>query len=688
MFTSPSTRIDQSENYSSSGWGSQLTKSVMLAFSTVGFGYLVNKIWRGSDNQQVEESSDLSNRTSVISYQKKEGNSNLGFTYTPSQSQPEYKNLFKRVDIAFRGSQESISEESGLDKQKVSCSLGLALGGAASVLSSNPLPLAMGVFGCLPSGKGEIIREKFPQAAGNQPNVERSTQEIRQVTSCPITSSDDPRIVKITVPLQFAGADIVFTGIGNIKGDGQNAIVIAVPSATATGGTGVEGVAWVLFGGQDFSKVDLNNLQPSQGYKLNGLIPNGFFGYSITPIGNFNGNGKTAVAFGAPNLSGSNGRIYVALDLSGPIDFSTCDGSKCIVIDDSNIGICLSGGKDKDFNGDGFDDFVAGDPLNKRAIVFLGGPGPHSNFNLTAPLDPLKGVIVNNPTSSSFGCPIAMGKIQNVVRAAIAGQDGKIYTFNETQAGTSTFTTVANGQSGSNIILDGDLDQDGNTDIVMNYLDGSSVVQIKILYNGNPPNPPVDVNTLDGTNGGIGFQVPPAFSIAPTIASINVNGKSELSIAIPQYTPPSGGKGGLAILDGQAGGLPPGLNLLTTNSSLVTIITSPNSLENFAYGTTNFGRLTGGNSDYIGARSFIGSTGYVYIIPGDTSNCFEPTTPPTSTSNSNIALIAGVAGGVGGFLVIAGVTATIFMKVKGIGCFAPKQGSGKVADAQGVLQDI
>ena len=187
------------------------------------------------------------------------------------------------------------------------------------------------------------------------------------------------------------------SGIGDVNGDGYNDVIIGAPYAN-----GYIGNSYIIFGNNvsyDFTTINLGYLQPSQGSFIYGdsTISKENFGFSVSGIGDFNGDGYDDFAVGAPNES----RTYILL---GQANFPYQ------VYLESSLGTTLQGfyvygpsrlGSDVsnagDINKDGYDDLVvcASSTNPYYYYVILGKNSSFTNINLA-----------NNLVSSAQGFTI------------------------------------------------------------------------------------------------------------------------------------------------------------------------------------------------------------------------------------------------------------------------------------------
>ncbi len=181
----------------------------------------------------------------------------------------------------------------------------------------------------------------------------------------------------------FSGWSV--SGAGDINGDGIDDLIIGAPSAY-----GAAGESYVVFGssGGFDASFDLNTLNGTNGFTINGINTGDESGYSVSGAGDFNGDGIDDLIVGAPFGSypfgtGDNGQSYVVFGrneelgetfpaIVDPEDIALERQGFIIngIDDGDNLGRSVSGAGD--VNGDGFDDLIIGAPRANQSYVVFG----------------------------------------------------------------------------------------------------------------------------------------------------------------------------------------------------------------------------------------------------------------------------------------------------------------------------
>ncbi|MBO6503999.1 MAG: FG-GAP repeat protein [Kordiimonadaceae bacterium] len=175
--------------------------------------------------------------------------------------------------------------------------------------------------------------------------------------------------------------------------------------------------------------INVADLDGSNGFSIFGTQANTQFGYTVSGIGDVNGDGfdDIAVSAYAEGVGGNSGagRVYIIFGQPGGLgaefNLSSLDGSNGFVIngteEDGNVGFAVSAAGD--VNGDGIDDILIGTPAG--------------NFELIAPTG---AAYVVYGTDDGFGANLSLGSLNGNNGFTIEGESfGDAFGFSVSGGG-------------------------------------------------------------------------------------------------------------------------------------------------------------------------------------------------------------------------------------------------------------
>ncbi|AFY40222.1 RHS repeat-associated core domain protein [[Leptolyngbya] sp. PCC 7376] len=130
------------------------------------------------------------------------------------------------------------------------------------------------------------------------------------------------------------------------------------------------------------STINLNNLDGTNGFKIEGIEQGSRLGYSVSKAGDVNSDGISDIILGSPGSSDGKGKSYIIFGQENNIfdanfDLSTLDGNNGFAFHGGNAGenAGWSVSNAGDINNDGIDDVIIGAPIDIPANIVGAGIG-------------------------------------------------------------------------------------------------------------------------------------------------------------------------------------------------------------------------------------------------------------------------------------------------------------------------
>jgi len=199
-------------------------------------------------------------------------------------------------------------------------------------------------------------------------------------------------------------------GAGDVNGDGFADVIVGADNRDSN-----TGAAFVVFGdgGPFGADLDLDSLDGSDGFRLDGETTGDLAGFAVSGAGDVNGDGVSDLLVGAYGADGEAGRSYLVFGSSAgfaaSLDLGALDGSDGFRLegetagDFSGFAVSDAG----DVNGDGFDDLLVGAyQANGGAgygyVVFGSGAAFGQTFDLGA-VDGANGFRIDGTDGGDYG---------------------------------------------------------------------------------------------------------------------------------------------------------------------------------------------------------------------------------------------------------------------------------------------
>lgn len=473
---------------------------------------------------------------------------------------------------------------------------------------------------------------------------------------------------------------------GDINGDGIADLVIGAPSSDLDDKSNA-GKSYVVFGSKDgFNPtIDLATLDGTKGFVINGAEEGDQSGYSVSNLGDINGDSVDDLAIGAPgDIGNSLGKVHIIFGskqtgyFNNPIDLSDL-GNKGFTVKgsvfSSNAGWAVSSAGD--VNGDGIKDLLIGatnDGNNGPSIVgesyIIFGT---ENFSSTINLDDSDqfgvndGLIIISNEENNLGYSVSSaGDINGdgiddlIIGAPYADTNGNnsgstfvIYGRDKNNPFTNTFTEgiinvselnledgfVINGQgvdqSGFSVSKAGDINGDGIGDLIIGARDGGTNYTGKtyVVFGKNGKfDSNINLADLDGSNGfainGIEEVGNSGWAVS-ALGDVNDDGIDDIIVSAPNANE---SKGQAYVIYGSKADFGSSFDLSSLNGDNGFVIDGLIANGQFGYSVSGAGDVNDDSvNDLIISAPFADSNnGAAYVVFGTSVN-----KAPTGLSLSN-----------------------------------------------------
>ena len=306
---------------------------------------------------------------------------------------------------------------------------------------------------------------------------------------------------------ELGRADQTVSNAGDLNGDGVDDLMVSADVASPNA-TDMAGETHVLFGdeanlaaldaldGNSDGKIQLPNLNGTNGVSINGILMNDRAGYSISEAGDVNGDDIDDIVIGAfeadPNGLINSGAAYVIYGKTGgfsqPLNLSALTATDGFVISGANLDDLLgsSVGAAGDFNDDGFDDVVVSADSGGESYLVFGSTAP-VDLNVAA-LNGTNGFVITGASQVSAAGDLNGDGLGDVlIGRGSAAPNGvpaagrTVVLFGQRTAAPATLDVLSlngangfaingiamNDRSGDSVSGAGDLNMDGFDDLII-----------------------------------------------------------------------------------------------------------------------------------------------------------------------------------------------------------------------------
>jgi serine/threonine protein kinase len=472
---------------------------------------------------------------------------------------------------------------------------------------------------------------------------------------------------------------------GDVNGDGLGDLIVGADRVN-----NYTGAAYVVLGNRNFpSLLKLSTLNGTDGFALQGVNnPNTYTGYSVSGVGDINGDNISDVIVGAFGVNSYVGAAYVVFGHQGAfpaaLNLPALNGTNGFMLQSitvGEVGISVSGAGD--VNKDGLNDLIVGAHETNggagAAYVVFGHQGAFPASMSLSGLSGANGFVLQGINTNDFaGYSVSdVGDLNDdgisdlaVGAPGVNNSTGAAYVvFGHQSAfpasinlsvlnGSNGFTLQginANDQTGYRVSCAGDINDDGISDLAIGAYNANNGAGAAYVVFGNRGgfSPVLNLSVLNGTNGFAlhGINIGDNAGVSNDAGDINRDGISDLVIGAHGV---NNHAGAAYVMFGHPGAFPASISLSVLNGSNGFALQGVNANDETGFSVSGAGDVNGdGINDLIVGAPGDNLPGAVYVVLNATD------LTAVSTSSTSASSLTGTTTSTTGNPITTSATLTI-----------------------------